>query len=185
MSRVVGVAAFVRRRPGFTIAEVLVLLALFTIVIAIVAPNATRLLNRGGARASAESLENLATSLLAFRENVGNFPLRPIHLSAPITTADRNACGVLYTNGDVQQWRGPYVDRLLTAGGIPLPIGTLKDSIYVAGSTMVMTVLAVANDDALEIDQQVDGGDGAAGGTVRWTGGASVTLRYLVPAAGC
>jgi general secretion pathway protein G len=98
------------REAGFTLTELLVVLAIMALLMALIAPN---FIGRvGGARSqSAEAqIENLAGALEIYSLDVGRYPSTESGLDALVTPPT-----------DAVGWAGPYLRR----GGVPLdPWGT-------------------------------------------------------------
>ena len=172
---------------GFTLAEVVAVLAIITILAGVVAGSALAVIDRARIRAAAESLENLADAAVAFQKDVGNFPLNISQLAVPITTASLNSCSAPYTAGQRARWRGPYLPQLVDGNGIDLGLGAAPDVMFRAGEFIVIPVVDVDVRDAEALDEYLDSGNGASDGAVRWitSAGELVGLGYLIPTSGC
>ena len=98
-----------RRRPGFTLLELLVVLAILGLIAAFAAPRVLQFL--GGARSDAAAIQinNIAVALDLFRLEVGRYPSTEEGIAALIDRPT-NAPG----------WNGPYLDR---ASGLNDPWG--------------------------------------------------------------
>lgn len=188
-------------RSGFTLVEVLVVLALMVGLAALVTPGILGQIDRARIDSSVESLTTIANAIhtpgqgnLSFRGHVGFYPGRLSHLTNPITTAQANSCGNLYTATDSGNWRGPYLNRIVPASGLPLSVGTASDTLVrdpaIDGSRPVLKVLVrgVTLDDVRAIDTQHDGTVNETLGGVRWGAADAegfVTLEYVMPLRGC
>ncbi len=105
-----------RRRPGFTLLEILVVIAILGLLIGLVAPAALRQL--GGAKNSVakQSIERLSTVLDLYKLDIGSYPNARQGLQALIAQPD----GVRGWNGPylksatapVDPWNRPYVYRV-------------------------------------------------------------------------
>lgn len=86
------------REAGFTILEVLVVVAIIGLLIGLVAPAALRQL--GGARLSIarQSIERLSTILDLYALDIGSYP-----------TADQGLAALLRRPAGVTNWNGPYL----------------------------------------------------------------------------
>ncbi len=196
------------KKAGFSIVEIVVALAIMTILGAIVLPSVGAYLDRTQVSESAATLDSLRGAIGRFRTATADYPGRLSHLSKLIKTAapaDLTACNTAanspqtaYVAGSVTGWlnNGPFWDRSIPRTGIVLPIGTVRDSMHrtsissVAG-TLVMTIPSVSIEDARELNLLEDGaldvnqGDGSnTTGTIQFTApSSSSTVTYHIPVA--
>jgi type II secretory pathway pseudopilin PulG len=173
--------------------EIVVALAVIAVLTAAVAPSLIGVLDRKRVESAAETLEVLIAAMTTMRGDNQDWPGRLTHLAWPITVADRNICGSTYASGRVNNWAGPYLDRNIPAGGLPIGIGIARDSLVrevISGndSYLKIRIDQVMEEDALALDRLKDG-DGSAGGSVRWDtppdANGQVTVFFLRPIRGC
>lgn len=93
-----------RRRhsaPGFTLLELLVVLAILGLIAAFAVPRVMNYL--GGAKTDAAKIqiENISTALDLYRLDVGRYP-----------TADQGLEALVSRPADSDRWNGPYVKKL-------------------------------------------------------------------------
>lgn len=169
-------------------------MAVILILGAALIPNLAGVLDRGRVDAAAESLAGLVEAMSAMREDNQDWPGQLEHLSRPITTDDTNICGSTYAQGRVNNWAGPYVDRVIPASGVPVGIGVAQNDLIrqvVSGNDgyLIIEVTGVTVEDAEALNEKVDADGSSTAGTVRWTTPPSaeglVTLDYLRPIRGC
>lgn len=97
------------REQGFTLVELLVVLAILGLLIALVAPAMIRQLGSAKHKIAEQSIERLAGVLDLYRLDVGDYP----------STA-QGLAGLNENSANVAGWNGPY---LKDAGGINDPWG--------------------------------------------------------------
>jgi type II secretory pathway pseudopilin PulG len=169
--------------------EIMVAVVIIALMAAVIAPNVIGALDRARISAANKTLQGLAQGIREFHADVGEYPGELTQLSAPITTGLDNSCGANYNAGEVNLWRGPYVDRTLSATGVPLGIGTASNALFrVSADVLALPGINVHVDDILALDALADGGDGAAAGSIAWIASGVpniVIMGYLVPINGC
>jgi len=184
-----------RRRgsaPGFSLAEVLVALAVVAVLAAVIAPAIASLVTRARIDGAAETLEGISDAIVTFHDDVGEYPQSMTQLVEPLVNGDQDICGNNYNGGERNRWAGPYWHRGIPAGGLPISIGSVNNNFFVLADPsgidyMTPVVTNVTDDDATELDLKIDLGDGANAGTIRWqtAGGGLVSLGWIVPFPDC
>jgi general secretion pathway protein G len=92
-----------RARPGFTLLELLVVLAIIVTLAAVVAPNVFRNVGDAKSGAAKAQIESLVLALNTYRLDNDAFPTTEQGLAALRT---------LPASGDApRNWRGPYIQR--------------------------------------------------------------------------
>jgi len=87
-----------RREAGFTLLELLVVLAILALLIGMVAPAVLRQLGGAKEKIAQQSIERLSGILDLYKLDVGSYPTTDQGLQALITKPD-----------DVDGWNGPYL----------------------------------------------------------------------------
>lgn len=181
------------RRPptGFTTIELLVALVITAVLGALIVPTIIATVDRSRVDGARESIEAIADAIDLFADQVNEYPATVTQLVVPITGADTDICGAGYTGGEQNRWSGPYLDRALSATGVPIGVGTVADAFTVLPDPsgidyLEIEVREVLLEDAAGLDRRIDDGDGATAGALRWSpAGDYVTARYLIPFPDC
>lgn len=87
-----------RSQTGFTLLELLVVLAILGLLIGLVAPAALRQLGSAKDKIARQSIERLASVLDIYKLDVGNYP-----------TTDQGLQALVARPAGVAQWSGPYL----------------------------------------------------------------------------
>jgi hypothetical protein len=187
-------------RGGFALLGVLLLLIVVVAVAAtVIGLNAATADEQFRVKKAEDFLIRLTapkTGITLFRGDVnGKTPRALSQLSIPITTADQDLCGTFYSGtglkADVDEWSGRYAGQVHPVSGTPIRIGTIRDTLELepvgTGFQSVLLIEGVNEQEALRLDARVDGGNGSAAGSVRWTTVAAdgtVTIRWIIPMPG-
>ena len=164
------------RRAGFTLVEVLVILAILAALAAILVPTVSNQVRKADISQVTGDLTNLRTGVEAFLVNVHRYPAAIEQLAYPITTADADINGSTYPDGLVSRWEGPYIDRSIAAGGtLETGFGArIQDALTVTSESgvdyLTIRLTGLGQPEAEDIDAELDGGDGSAAGRLRWFG---------------
>ncbi len=168
------------RKAGFTLIEVLVVVALLAALVAIVAPQLFSQLDKGDATQVSSDLESVSSAVKAFRVDVSpRFPgdIEDLVFEIATTTEDASLDGSSYNEGQQQRWNGSYLeinmDPTATTTGATafetgfggdvqngLATGTPANG---SGTWVTIDVTGLATPDCETIDQQVDDGDLSTG----------------------
>lgn len=87
-----------RRQAGFTLLELLVVLAILGLLIGLVAPQAIRLLGASKQKIAEQSIERLGGILDIYRLDVGSYP-----------TTQQGLKALVQAPAGVNGWNGPYI----------------------------------------------------------------------------
>jgi hypothetical protein len=136
-------------------------------------------------------LKRLTDAVADFHADVGEWPASLDVLVRSLEPGDADLCGAGFNGGERNAWAGPYLDRAIPAGGLPVGIGTVDPALTrVAGDGIDFLALTIPGLDALDaeaLDARVDGDGDPVTGTIRRTApaGGTVTVTWLVPVSGC
>jgi prepilin-type N-terminal cleavage/methylation domain-containing protein len=179
------------RRPGYTLIEVLVTVAILTVLAVVIIPVLTGEDTTERAARADTALKAVTDALTAFADDVGEWPSSLDQLVTPLASGHRDICGTQYNGGERNAWAGPYLSRPVAAGGLQAGIGTIAPGFTLAPGTEIdflyLTVTGVEEGDAVALNARVDGDADPAAGAVRWTaaGGGQVTVTWWVPIPAC
>lgn len=176
-------------RRGFSLAEVLITLAIIAILMAMLLPAVNSQLGKGDATRAANDLVAVQTGIQSFTADVHRLPQSISQLTTKITTSSNDLANPLAApipDYLVANWRGPYVNR--DAAGANR-IGNIQDAFSVTrvpavGNPFVdyvtITMTLVSRQDFVEIEKILDEGTTDAtsttAGLVRYSG---TTLTFL------
>ncbi len=162
-------------RTGFTLAEVLVTVAIVAILAAVVVPAVTNQITKGDEANIASTVGSLRTGITAFVTDTRKFPRRASDLFNAILSTDKDITVTDYGTAAAGRWKGPYMSGSLgAADSLPVGLGfvrnTMKDSGFATSSGYVIATIGGVYTDAAaaRIDSLIDNGNGLAAGAVRW-----------------
>lgn len=191
-----------RRCAGFTLLEVVVTLAILSLLAAATLPTLKSAMDRSIVRDTADRLQALRDGIFnpdpagnAFFQQVGAYPGRLHQLSQPIVSANAavspNSCGGSFNNGQVNGWtpNGPFVKYAITPGvGVGTAMGRIDDVLTRippngGAGELRMTMSDAEVDLVVRLDQELNAGDGPSAGSIQWTPavGSVTVLNYVLP----
>ena len=174
-------------RAGFTLPEVLVTVAIVSVLAAIVVPTVTSQIARGDETKFQTTITNIRTGITAFTSDTRRYPRRISHLFNPIT-GQNDLSGTAFGATVAGRWRGPYVSGALTIGdSLEMSLAFMRDSLvdsnlvsgtsgYIIASLMGVTTQATA----ARLDTLIDAGNGNDAGVLQWTPGAGAITTGAV-----
>ena len=175
-------------RRAFTLAEVLVSIGIVAILTAAILPTIRGRLQDAYEDAIVEEFTNIASSVNAYRQDVGKFPPQLRYLSAlPASPAPTDGCGSNTLSATQQtNWRGPYITRSIPA--VSAYVLAQKDTVYNAlnysYSTTAVAVEVHGADTltAHNVDLKIDGQAANNAGSLQWAVNGTATIMYfLIP----
>jgi len=180
------------RRRGFTLAEVLIALAIAATMAAVLFPAMAAQLRRGQSAATASALSNLRDAIAAYRGNVSDYPRTLSQLTNALVVGATDACGNVVSAAQRAAWRGPYLTQNIS-GNMPVGDGTALDTLIrnpatdagVAPGTLILRVINVDSSIAADVDMRFDGTVNFAAGTILWASTGLDTLKFNIMIRNC
>lgn len=179
----------IHARPGFTLIEVLVIIAILAALSAALVPVVTGQIERASIQRVVGDLVNVRTGAEVFLTDVQRYPGDIEDLSAAVTDSDADVDGNDYPSGLRSEWDGPYIDRVMADGdsletGLSAYIQDDLESVQHTNSINYLTVVVSSIDynDCLEVDETIDGEQDNDAGRLRCKDvddSTQDTLRYL------
>jgi len=174
-----------RRRKGFTLAEILVALALIALLAAVLLPTVAGQILKGDAGRVLQDVNAIRSGIEQFLADVHRYPGKYSDLSTLITTSDTDINGNAYTSGLVGKWAGPYVTKTVVpvetgfAGSIQNVFKKQQNTNLVDYVSVIIT--GISGPDFDKVDLQMDGtGTTRTTGLFRWvTGGSVDSTKFL------
>ncbi len=172
-------------RRGFTLAEVLVTIAILAILAAVLLPAVNSQLAKGDTARLTADLTSLRTGAQSFVSDVHKFPSTVAELTTAISSGSTDIDAVTFSSALVTRWKGPYVDREVvsnTAGGTISPtFSTLVGANAITYLTTTVTGVTGADFASVEnvIDEGTSSTTSSSAGSIRYNS-ASSTLTFLL-----
>jgi prepilin-type N-terminal cleavage/methylation domain-containing protein len=173
-----------QRPNGFTLAEVLVTLAIVAVVAAVMIPVLTSQLRKGDANRVTSDLVAVRTGAQAFLSDIRRLPGEVNHLISQPASSSLDIEGNLYGQTLLDRWRGPYLDKQIETGnfvttGFGGRILSAFDTLTDGGTLWMAAVVEGLTASQFEdVALAIDGDISSSTGKVRFN--ASNTLRYLM-----
>ena len=177
------------KRAGFTLAEILVALALVALLAAVLLPTVAGQILKGDAARVQQDLEAVRAGVDQFLADVRRYPGKYSDLSKLIVASSAlhvDINGDQYKDAQVGKWSGPYVVKDTVTATVPSGYGGLIQNVFMkVGNTnavdyLTIVITGITGPDFDRIDLQVDGVVDRTGGLLRWvSAGGTDSTKYL------
>ena len=174
-----------RPNPGFTLVEVLVILAILAILAGVLVPSIANQVTKSDISRVSADLGNVRTGVEAFLVDLKRYPGDIEDLVDQPTTADSTLLADAYPSGLIGKWSGPYVDVVLpndsslgTGFGASIHDDFVLDSINGSGYLGIL-ITSLTRADFMRIDANIDTDTSTTQGRFRWVTGDSATYLAL------
>lgn len=176
------------RLPGFTLAEILVALALIALLAAVLLPTVAGQILKGDASRTAQDLEAVRSGIEQFLTDVHRYPGKYSDLTKKITTTSSTHTdinGASYAQGLVDKWGGPYVTKDTVSAKVPTGFGgEILNAFSKTANTnavdyVTVTITGIDSLDFVRLDLAIDGVANPVGGLLRWAAGSPAQTTFL------
>ncbi len=172
---------------GFTLAEILVALALIALLAAVLLPTVAGQILKGDAGRTVQDLSAVRSGAEQFLADIHRYPGKYSDLSKAVTTANTDILGAVYNATMVAKWKGPYVTKDTVSSVVETGFGgSIQNTLGKYTNTngvqyLTVLVFGISGSDFDKIDEQVDGAPAnRTSGLLRWGTGAGVdTTKFL------
>jgi prepilin-type N-terminal cleavage/methylation domain-containing protein len=176
-----------RAGHGFTLAEILVALALMALLAAVLLPTVAGQILKGDAGRTVQDLNAVRAASEQFLADVHRYPGRYSDLSKVITTANTDILAQPYNSGMVAKWKGPYVTKDTVNSVVETGFGgSIQNAFGKYTNTngvqyLGVVIFGISGSDFDKIDEQIDGAPAnRTSGLLRWaTAGGTDTTKFL------
>ena len=190
-------------RRGIALIFVVVTLAVLLILATVVVANTASGRHQERVRAATAALLRFRSEIgsqgnsPSFIQDLNDAPGRLSHLYVKLTNQDRNSCGVVYGNQEINNWRGPYhlvpmlrnMPYQIEPGLIANDALDREPDVATGQQAGVLSIIMdnVAIDMAQDLGVAFDGVNTGAGPTITFTpsGTSPVQVKFNVNINGC
>jgi type IV pilus assembly protein PilE len=172
-----------RKHRGFTLAEVLVTIAIIAIMAAVLLPALNNQLSKGDTSRIASDLTNLQSGIQAFVSDIRQYPASTNQLVSTLSGSDIN--GVTFTASAIADWKGPYVSRdvLSNTGGRASIASAFSKTSTNSTDFLTISLSPITADQFASLEGALDEGTtsstSTSAGIIRYSS-VSSTLFFLV-----
>jgi type IV pilus assembly protein PilE len=169
-------SAAVPPRKGFTLAEVLVTIAIIAIMAAVLLPALNNQLTKGDTSRISSDLTNLQSGVQAFFSDIRQYPKTTNELVLPIDASSTDINDASFQTSAIAAWKGPYISRdVLSNTGGRAAFDTLFTKTTTSSTDfLTISISPISSDQFANVESALD--EGTASSTASTTG----QIRYAV-----
>ncbi len=175
------------RKYGFTLAEVLVTIAIIAIMAAVLLPALNNQLSKGDTSRIASDLTNLQSGVQAFFSDIRQYPSTTDELVTSLNASSTDINLSSFQTSAIAAWKGPYVSRDVLSNTGGRASFTTAFSTTTTSSTKFLTVsispilpAQFANLEAI-LDEGTTSSTSSTAGSVRYSSTSQVLSFLLSP----
>ena len=179
-----------RLSVGFTLAEILVALALMALLAAVLLPTVAGQIMKGDTGRVVQDLDAVRSGAERFLTDIRRYPGRYSDLSTAITTSGTDVLGNAYPASVTSKWKGPYITKDTVNASVETGFSGRITNVFArftntnAVQYLTVVVTGITGTDFDRIDEQMDGPSvspaGRSTGLLRWNSAGGVdSLKFF------
>ncbi len=176
-------------KRGFTLAEVLVTLAIIAVMAAVLLPSLNSQLSKGDAGRMAQDLTNIQTGAQAYLADVHRYPASMTQLTTALSGTPTDLLGSTIPPGLLAKWKGPYVAKDVVSA---TSVGTISPAFTKVTNTsgngvdyLVISLNGIASADWVRLEDILDEGYSSTAasttGLVRYSFPSTTVTYFALP----
>lgn len=172
---------------GFTLAEMLVAMALLAVLAAAVVPSILNQVNKGEVNRLVQDLKGVGNATRLYYSDVQRWPRGLSSLTVKPTSDTTDIAAEKLSNLS-DRWSGPYLEKVVN-DSLPTAFGghirrSFTKAAWTAGGTdtfMVLNVSGVAESDFRKVSKVIDNDTLAGAGAVRYDATSKIMTYFATP----
>lgn len=168
-----------RDRSGFSLLEMVVVMALIAILATVVVPAVIAQTAKGEAARVLSDLEAVTTGVKVYRVETSRWPSSITHLVQRPLATDMDLDSTALNQGLVDRWNGSYLEQPVPGPRATGFAGKIRDAFTKTDDGfLALEIESLAEDHQRQIDRVIDGAVNAASGRVTYGAGV-LTYRAV------